>query len=268
MKHTILTILVILLTFAFCGCTNKSSNSNLPVEKSTSTPASNDLTDQTAQASTKQDKIKVGHIHLYGEEHAVKRILEKELDLWKTYYHDKGLRHLFIEQPYYSAEYLNLWMHADNDVILEELYKDWVGTSSHSENVLNFYKSIKAECPETIFHGIDVGHQHQTTGKRFLEYLKSNHQENTEMYKRTEESIQQGQHYYGIITKDHVYRENTMTQNFIREYNLLNGADIMGIFGGAHTDIVGMNYQTHQVPCMANQLKAIYGDALRAKILL
>ena len=61
-----------------------------------------------------------GQIYLYGEEHASKAILEEEFELWNTYYHDNGMRDLFVELPYYSAEFLNLWMKSDNDDILEQ----------------------------------------------------------------------------------------------------------------------------------------------------
>ena len=105
-----------------------------------------------------------GQIYLYGEEHASEAILEEEVELWNTYYHDSGMRDLFVELPYYSAEFLNLWMKSDNDDILEQLYQDWEGTAIHSQVVLDFYKQIKIECPETVFHGTDVGHQYQSTG--------------------------------------------------------------------------------------------------------
>ena len=54
------------------------------------------------------------------------------LSLWSSYYHDNGMRDLFIELPYYTAEYMNLWMKSDNDEILNSLYEDWHGTDMHS----------------------------------------------------------------------------------------------------------------------------------------
>lgn len=81
-----------------------------------------------------------GQIYLYGEEHASQAILEEEFELWNTYYHDKGMRDLFVELPYYSAEFLNLWMKSSSDDILEQLYQDWDGTAMHSQVVLDFYK--------------------------------------------------------------------------------------------------------------------------------
>lgn len=205
-----------------------------------------------------------GLIYLYGEEHASEVILEEEFELWNTYYHDNGMRDLFIELPYYSAEFLNLWMKSDNDDILEQLYRDWEGTAIHTQVVLDFYKQIKSECPETVFHGTDVGHQYQSTGERYLAYLQETGQSSSsEQYQLAQEAIEQGQHYYQY--SDDVYRENTMTENFIREFDRLNGVDVMGIYGAAHIGIDALDYTTNTIPCMANQLHERYGDAVHAE---
>ena len=92
-----------------------------------------------------------GEIFLYGEEHSVENILEKEFELWSSYYQNDGVRDLFVELPYYTAEYINLWMKSDGDDILDSLYQDWTGTVMYSQAVVNFYKRIKDECPETVF---------------------------------------------------------------------------------------------------------------------
>lgn len=204
-----------------------------------------------------------GQIFLYGEEHGVERILEKELQLWEGYYHEEGMRHLFVELPYYTAEFLNLWMQSESDEILNELYQDWNGTAMYSEEVKKFYQEIKASCPETVFHGTDVGHQYNTTGKRYLEYLKANGEEKSEKYRLAQETIEQGKYYY--VNSDSVYRENTMTENFRREFDKLNGEDVMGIYGLAHTNLEAMDYLTHTVPCMANQLKEHYGAFIHSE---
>lgn len=209
--------------------------------------------------NTPSDQSK-GQIYLYGEQHGVEKILEKELELWHKYYHKEDMRHLFVELSYYSAEFLNLWMQSDSDNILEELYRDWEGTASYNPYVKEFYKKIKIEYPETIFYGTDVGHQYHTTGQRFLKYLEENNLESTDKYLLAQEAIEQGKYYYKH--SDHVYRENKMVENFIREFDKLKGENIMGIYGGAHTDFVAMNYMSNSVPCMANQLKERYGDAI------
>lgn len=204
-----------------------------------------------------------GEIFLYGEEHSVENILEKEFELWSSNYHNEGMRDLFVELPYYTAEYMNIWMKSDGDDILNELYQDWTGTAMQSQEVVNFYKRIKNECPETVFHGTDVGHQYDTTGKRFLEYLESTGQRQSELYRLSQENIEQGQYYYQH--SDNVYRENTMVENFIREFDSLNGVDVMGIYGSAHTDMEAKDYMTNTVPCMANQLHKKYGEALHTE---
>lgn len=215
-------------------------------------------------SSHSSEVVQSGQIFLYGEEHAVKTILEKEFELWSMYYYNEGMRDLFVELPYYSAEFLNLWIQSETDDILDQLYQDWEGTAMHSQDVIDFYKQIKSKCPETIFHGTDVGHQYNTTGERYLAYLRESGQGNdSEQYRLAQEAIEQGRHYYQH--SDNVYRENTMVENFIREFDSLNGVNVVGIYGTAHIGIDAMDYATNTVPCMANQLNGHYGDALHTK---
>lgn len=197
-----------------------------------------------------------GQIYLYGEAHGVKKILEKEFELWHEYYDNQDMRHLFIESPYYTAEFLNMWMQSDSNEILDELYNDWKGTMAHVPETKEFYEKIKVQCPETIFHGTDVGHQYDTTGKRFLDYLKENQLEDSEQYILAQDAIEQGQFYQE--KSDDVYRENKMAENFIREFDKLSGESIMGIYGAAHTGLDAMDCITKSVPCMANQLNQRY----------
>lgn len=117
-----------------------------------------------------------GQIYLYGEQHGEKKILDYEIELWNQYYKDEGMRHLFIEYPYYTAELLNQWMQEGDDTILDAIYNDWEGSAAHNPDVKAFYRQIKIQCPDTIFHGTDVGHQYNSTGERYLEYLKANGQ--------------------------------------------------------------------------------------------
>ena len=204
-----------------------------------------------------------GQIYLYGEAHANETILKKELELWHSYYHNDGLRHLFVELPYYTAEYLNLWMQSDDNSILEQLYQDWDGTAIQSESVLKFYEEIKENCPDTIFHGTDVGHQYNTTGARYLEYLEANNLADSEEYQLAKENVEQGKKYYS--SSDNKYRENTMTENFIQIFESLNAESIMGIYGSAHTGTESKDHYTNSIPCMANQLKNHYGSNLHSE---
>ena len=180
--------------FLLGGCSGSDSRADLPPEDGTHLDA--------ADASS-------GQIFLYGEQHSVERILQEEFQLWDTYYHEEDMRHLFVELPYYTAEFLNLWMQSDNNDILDQLYLDWEGTAIHSPDAIDFYKQIKRDCPETIFHGTDVGHQYNTTGERYLAYLRENGQsDGSEQYLLAQEAIEQGQYYYQH--SDDVYRENTI----------------------------------------------------------
>ena len=96
-----------------------------------------------------------GQIYLYGELHSVPEINQKEFEIWDYYYHEEGMRHLFVEYPYFMAEYLNQWMQAEDDAILDQIYQDIEGTQGHAQATLDFLHSIKENCPETVFHGTD-----------------------------------------------------------------------------------------------------------------
>jgi hypothetical protein len=217
------------------------------------------LADHTALASEPAlSSQPSGQIYLYGEQHGVEKILDKELELWGECYGNKNMHHLFVELPYYTAEFLNIWMKSDNDGILDEIYAEWIGTASHAPCVKEFYKKIKSLYPETVFHGTDVGHQYDTTGERFLSYLEKSGMKSTEQYRLGQEAIEQGKFYYA--NSDDVYRENKMAENFVREFDLLSGESVMGIYGGAHTGLDDLDYTTNSVPCMANQLKENYGN--------
>lgn len=171
-------------------------------------------------------------IYLYGEEHGVAKINKKELALWDDFYHKQGMRHLFIEAAYFDAAILNLWMQEEDDTRFEYLYDGWEGTLSHNKETRDFYFAFKESYPETIFHGTNVGHQHERAGQYYLDYLIDNGLENTEAYTLTLESIAQGEEF--TKTGDLKYRESKMVSNFIREFDALDNEVIMGIYGSAH----------------------------------
>ena len=210
-----------------------------------------------------------GEIYLYGEVHAREDILEKELSLWKDCY-AKGMRDLFVELPYYTAAFLNIWMQAEDDKVLDEIYADWAGTLSHSEAALDFYKSIKAECPETVFHGTDIGHQYDSAGSRYLRYLKSNGLSDSEEYATASSCREQGKQYYALVkaaggsesAEASDYRENAMVQNFLREYETVS-CDIMGIYGSAHTELDSKAWGG-AVDNMGTQLAAKLGSKVQS----
>lgn len=209
----------------------------------------------TPEGGGTPEPAETGQIYLYGEQHGVAAICEKELELWQGYYAG-GMRHLFVEYPYYTAEFLNLWMAAEDDALLEEVFADWAGTLAHSPAVKEFLQEIKRQCPETVFHGTDVGHQYGSTGARYLAYLEETGQADTQQYRLAQEAVSQGERYYQDCSGE--YREAAMTENFIRSLEALDGADIMGIYGAAHI-------AAEDPDAMAGQLRERYGAALHTE---
>ncbi len=205
-----------------------------------------------------------GNIFLYGETHADPDCLEKELSAWTEHY-ARGVRDLFIEVPFYSAEYLNLWMHSDTDELLDFFYEALEGTQTHYPCVYDFYRKIKSGFPETVFHGTDVGHQYATLGAAYLTLLESEGRKGSTEYLQAEVSIEQGRAYYAMQSEDQnaafAYREQRMVNNFLHEYAVLDQKNVMGIYGSAHTRLFFPD-QTGSVPCMATQLKMLLGNCI------
>ncbi len=196
-------------------------------------------------------------IRLYGERHGEKLYYDIEFDLWKDFY-DAGNRALFVELPYYTAEYLNLWMQADSDEIIDQIFEDIRGTQSCTPGYYEFFHEIKEACPETVFYGTDIGHQYDVTGARYLEYLSEQGLQDTENYRLAETCIAQGIAYY---TEDSSHngispiRESAMVENFQAAYARCGADRILGIYGSYHIDLNNPNL-------MAGRLRACYGDIL------
>ena len=68
----------------------------------------------------------------------------------------------------------------------------------------------------------------------------------TEDYRLTLEAIQQGKTF--AERGSDIYRENRMAENFIREFDALDGESVMGIYGAAHTDPDAMADSAGTVP--------------------
>lgn len=199
------------------------------------------------------------NIHLYGETHGMEKYYQKELEEWGKFY-SEGHRDLFVELPYYSAQFLNLWMQTEDDAILNQYYAELEGTLSHVEEYLDFCHAFKNKYPETVFHGTDVGHQYDSTGKRYLEYLEARSLQNSDEYALTEECIEQGKTFYAYIDDSAAdsYREQKMVENFIAAYDRIDQKEIMGIYGSYHTNVNSENI-------MAAKIKAHYGDIVECK---
>lgn len=225
------------------GCTAASTAS----EPATVPARTEETAAQTEETSAQNTS---GQIYLYGESHSNEMQLKKELEIWQGYY-ATGMRHLFVEMASYSAEYLNLWMQAEDDTILEELYEDWEGTQGHSQYTMDFYRAIKETCPETIFHGTDVGHQYKTTGNRYLVWLNYKGMKDSDTYRQTLDSIEQGKTYYR--DNDAVYRENQMVKNFAQAFDSLEGESVMGIYGAYHVSLEGDEQTSRMAAQLAEQ---------------
>ena len=195
-------------------------------------------------------------IRLYGEAHGSKLYYDIEFEHWKECY-DKGYRNLFVELPYFSAEFLNFWMQEDSDELLDIFFEEISDTLSGNPDSKAFYKRIKEECPETIFYGTDVGHQYQTTGPRFLQYLEDRGLKDSEIYELALENIAQGETFSAENSMDGIseFRESCMTSNFIAAYERCGGGKIMGIYGSFHTE-------PSDPWNMINRLKEYYGDSI------
>lgn len=193
-------------------------------------------------------------IRLYGESHGKKAYYDKELALWKECY-DEGCRDLFVELPYYTADFLNFWMGQDSEDLIDKIFEEIQGTQSANEYYYEFFHEIKEQCPNTVFHGTDVGHQYDTTGKRYLEYLEILGLKDSEKYDKALACIEQGKE-FSADDEDNdgisEVRESYMVSNFIDAYT---GEKIMGIYGSYHTDIKNSNV-------MAGRLHEHYGDII------
>ena len=212
-------------------------------------------------------------IYLYGESHGIEIYIMKEYELWYDHYHNEGIRHLFIEDSFAGAQLLNMWMQSDDDAILEQLREDVKGTAAYAEDNWEFYRLIKENCPETVFHGTDIEHGYKSTGVRYLEYLEENGKKDSEEYQLVLENIEQGKKYYEEYNQkyhlsysdENNYREEMMAQNFIREFDSLDGESIMGIYGSSHTYVDGINYYAYpdeNAPNMANMINSHYGESV------
>ncbi|MCL2236042.1 MAG: hypothetical protein FWB98_06355 [Defluviitaleaceae bacterium] len=199
-----------------------------------------------------------GRIFMFGEIHGNQATMQRQLEIWGDFYRYQGMRHLFLELPYFATEFLNIWMQAEDDTILLELFEEWRGTAMHVPYTLDFYRAIKADFPETIFHGTDVGHASDRTGLRFLHHLRDNGLADSETYRITNENIAQFRHFQR--TRDHTLRSSVYKpQNFIREFDRLGDQDIMAIHGAGH---VHFGYFFGEVgrPALAYALQQRYGD--------
>lgn len=255
MKKIIAWLLVLTLCFGLTACGGsgtvvENTQAETMVE-TTEVPTEN----QEMEAAIPQGS---GKIYMYGERHGVKEFIEKELALWQEHYAG-GARHLFLEDSYYTAYQLNLWMKESDNTSYEIYSASLVDTPAGSPFIREFFMRLKETCPETVFHGFDVGHHFESFGAAVLTDLENKGMKDSEEYRLVSESIEQGKKFYGTgETQDEAYRENQMVENFLRELETVNG-DVMVITGAFHSNLDGFVDMDGMVPTMANQLVNDHG---------
>ena len=200
--------------------------------------------------------------YLFGEIHGSEAVCLKEFEIWKDFY-GRGFRHLFLEIPYFNAQFLNLWINSEDDLILDELWADNKGAAGNSDFDREFFIKIKLFCPKTVFHGTDIGHTYDSTGKRYLESVS----QDSEEYRLAFENAEQGRKYYEKWNEKcgesyfEGSREKAMTENFIREFDKAN-CDIVGFYGEAHIlSEYGANLGISENMC--SMLKKHYGEGIK-----
>ena len=205
---------------------------------------------------------------LCGEAHDDAACKEQELALWRARY-AAGDRNLFLEMGAATAELLNRWMTTGDESFWDLVYRNWEGSLSQTELTENFYRQLRADCPETVFHGIDLEHQYRSTGRFCLALLEKEGRQGTDTYRKVLRSVEQGEKFYrgwngdpysrDLYSRENAYREDTLAENFRSEYESLGRKRVMGIFGAAHTDPYGLDYYTASVPSMGAQLRERFG---------
>ena len=207
-----------------------------------------------------------GQIHLFGEIHGYEEHTKLQFYLWHDFYNNENMRHLFVELPYYTAEFLNIWMKEDDDLIFDAIFDDLRGTAIHTPANMEFFRRIKKELPHTLFHGTDIGHHSSTTGQRFLQYLRQNGRENSEQYRLAEEAIEQGRLFYEELGQNHSMRVEMMVENFMREFDRLNGESIMSAFYGAsHVNLGNYPSILGGSTTMASRLQRSYDGKIHTR---
>ena len=283
MKRFLSVLLCIVMVFGLCACAgtpaSPAGSESTDAPAGTAEPAEPEEAAETPavqeETSSSEAEKPEGMIYLYGEWHFFFHCIDQELEAWGKLY-EAGVRHLFIEYSPAFAHIFNLEISGDEDT-LAQIYSfmDGVGEYTvtgeedftdpviqNSELTYRFFHTIKERYPETIFHGTDVEHEYDTVGSGYLAYLESVGQQHSEEYARELLACEQGKGFHRNPeienNEDWSFREKCMAENFIYEFEKLNGQDIMGIYGGKHVlfdEKVGESSYS-----LATQLKALYGD--------
>lgn len=228
-KLIIVVLTIVLLVFSSCTDSNVSE-----------IPSDVEVSENQDIEEVEEKVNDIGMLYFYGESHGVEVIMEKEFELWREFYSSNGMRHLFLEMSYSQAQFLNIWMTENDDSRLDDLLKN----NANSEATKNFFIKIKTECPETVFHGVDIGFANTAHAVNYRQYLEKNDLVDSIHYELNEDALKQQRHY--VETYDFSYRERMLEENIIREFNSLDNESVMGIFGAWHVNLdqITMNNQT------------------------
>ena len=251
-------VLLILLLIAACGTQRYAAGNDI---NDTAQPVLAELHEPLPPSD--------GQIHLFGERHSDAEHVTIQFEYWYYFYHEHGMRHLFVELPFFTAELLNIWMQENDDEILELIFFHTAGTAFSSNENWAFLLGIKYGMPETVFHGTDVGHQYGTIGQLFLNRLRAAGQAGSKVYLLTLNNIEQGRMHYGPNQQNHSLRADMMVENFIRAFDALAGENIMSAFyGAAHVALGYYSPDLGSGPTLAEQLTRRYGDQVHRTDLL
>lgn len=204
-----------------------------------------------------------GEILFYGEYHNSESCTMQELKYWQDCY-AKGMRHLFLEMGEGTAQLLNMWMAAEDDTLVQQVYDNTVGTAAHTHDTLEFYQQVKATCPETVFHGFDVEHQYKSSGDQCLALLEPD----SDTYNKVSAGMDAAKEFYRLRDEEsgaasEAYREPFMANSVIADYDALGGVSIMVVADAAHVDNENSATSEDQagLTIMADLVKEHYGDA-------
>lgn len=207
-----------------------------------------------------------GQLFLYGGYYDGPEAFQAELETWSRLYHRSGVRHLFVEHTFGTAEYLNQWMKAEDDDILDRLYQDWLSQGAFAmtgldqpynregrrpEGLLDSYvemlRQLKAQCPETVFHGVGLTRfrEKNSPDRRYLNEL---HQDvmmdeklNKKLYQRVKTSISECE---ALMGRQHRQRRETCMARFLgQDFDRLGGLSAAGFFGWDHVEPEGTAIQ-------------------------
>ena len=283
MRRWVSIVLALLFCSAFSACGNRQTVGQAPALRETAAPVQTPFSPSpsTTELQPPQEEpasqyeperndvpesVKNGRILLYGEFHGNQLHYERELALWTECY-GQGMRDLILETPCYTAEYLNRWMRAESDDILDRLFLDYQGTLWDTPYHRAFFQALKETCPETVLHGVDIGTD-SDLGWRYIHLLDAEGLQDDPSYAQARECLSQGRTYSNKKSPPYAaaqYRDECLAENFTAVFDALGGRDVMGIFGCFHINGDDGARPFPEYVTMLDRLLSLYPDAIEIK---